>query len=161
MLGRGGRDGRNAAFVILLWPGQAGPQLITNNNWLVVLLQLGGRGPSKHLGRVLLEQRVERQRCQREETNALFRVENPYSEWPHDFPPQNHDLTKSTPSEFYSSEPMAESCSVACQLNKACACSLCKCCLACCNKCTCSYANTGADASLARHLLPGISAEYL
>ena len=76
---------------------------------------------------------------------------SPSIPWPYKIPP----------SEFYSSEPMVESCSVSCQLNKACACSLCKCCLACCNKCTCSYANTGADASLARHLLPGISAEYL
>ena len=46
MLGRGGRDGNNAAFVILLWPGQA-----------------GGRGQCKELGRVLLEQRVDRQSC--------------------------------------------------------------------------------------------------
>ena len=55
MLGRGGRDGNNAAFVILLWPGQA-----------------GGRGQCKELGRVLLEQRVDCQSCQREAINNLF-----------------------------------------------------------------------------------------
>ena len=47
----------------------------------VVLVWSGGRGPSKALGRVLLEQRVEHQRCQREAINDLFQVENPYSEW--------------------------------------------------------------------------------
>ena len=54
-----------------------------------------------------------------------------------------------------------KNCSEACQLGKACVCSLCKCCIGCCNKCTCSYANTGEDASLARHLLPSISVMYL
>ena len=28
MMGRGGRDGNNAAFVIMLWTGQAGSQLL-------------------------------------------------------------------------------------------------------------------------------------
>ena len=56
---------------------------------------------------------------------------------------------------------MVEKCSEACQLGKAPVCSLCKCCINCCNKCTCSYANTGEDASLAKHLMPNISVEYL
>ena len=42
MMGRGGRDGHNAAFVIMLWAGQA-----------------GGRGQCKDLGRLLLERKVE------------------------------------------------------------------------------------------------------
>ena len=43
--------------------------------------RLGGRGANKALGRVLLEQNVNRQTCQREAVNAMFTVENPYSEW--------------------------------------------------------------------------------
>ena len=80
MLGRGGRDGQNAAFVILLWAGQAGLLLIYFNIWFLVLVWIGGRGPSKALGTVLLEQRVERQSCQRAAMNGLFQVENPFSE---------------------------------------------------------------------------------
>ena len=53
------------------WPG-----------WLV--------GASKALGRVLLEQRVERQKCQREAMNALFQVDNPFSEW---IQASNHDFS--------------------------------------------------------------------
>ena len=37
----------------------------------------------------------------------------------------------------------------------------CKCCTSCSNKCNCMFANAGADASLARQLLPSISPEYL
>ena len=44
-------------------------------------LWLGGRGANKALGRVLLEQNVDRQTCQREAVNAMFTVKNPYSEW--------------------------------------------------------------------------------
>ena len=79
MLGRGGRDGKQAAFVILLWAGQAGWQL-TSYDVLYDPICPGGRGASKALGRVLLEQRVERQKCQREAMNALFQVDNPFSE---------------------------------------------------------------------------------
>ena len=42
--------------------------------------RLGGRGANKALGRVLLEQNVDRQTCQRETVNAMFTVKNPYSE---------------------------------------------------------------------------------
>ena len=59
-LGRGGRDGHNAAFVIMLWAGQA-----------------GGRGQCKDLGRLLLERKIERQSCQRAAVNSLFQVDNP------------------------------------------------------------------------------------
>ena len=38
---------------------------------------------------------------------------------------------------------------------------VCKLCFNCSNKCSCNFANTGADKSLARHLLPRISPEYL
>ena len=41
----------------------------------------GGRGASKALGRVLLEQKVERQTCQRAALRELFEVENPYREF--------------------------------------------------------------------------------
>ena len=44
-------------------------------------LWLGGRGANKALGRVLLEQNVDRQTCQRKAVNAKFLVKNPYSEW--------------------------------------------------------------------------------
>ena len=44
-------------------------------------LWLGGRGANKALGRVLLEQNVDCQTCQREAVNAMFTVKNPYSEW--------------------------------------------------------------------------------
>ena len=123
MLGRGGRDGNNAAFVILLWPGQA-----------------GGRGQCKELGRVLLEQRVDRQSCQREAINNLFLVESPY--------------------KYYSSEPMDVGCSAACEVEKVCICTKCKCCTHCANKCSCHYANVGFDESLQRHLLPLTSTTY-
>ena len=123
MLGRGGRDSNNAAFVILLWPGQA-----------------GGRGQCKELGRVLLEQRVDRQSCQREAINNLFLVESPY--------------------KYYSSEPMDVGCSAACEVEKVCICTKCKCCTHCANKCSCHYANVGFDESLQRHLLPLTSTTY-
>ena len=64
-------------------------------------------------------------------------------------------------SEFYSSEVGVHDCSEACQLDEECVCSKCKCCTNCTNKCNCDFANTGADASLARQLLPSISPEYL
>ena len=48
-----------------------------------------------------------------------------------------------------------------CQALEKCVCSLCKCCLNCGNKCKCDFANTGADDSRARILLPEISDDYL
>ena len=78
MLGRGGRDGKKAAFVILLWAGQAGLWL-NSCGVSYDLVCPGGRGVSKALGRVLLEKRAERQKCQREAVNALFQVDNPFS----------------------------------------------------------------------------------
>ena len=45
----------------------------------------------------------------------------------------------------------------ACPLDEQCVCTLCKCCLNCSNKCSCNFANTGADESLTRYLLPRIS----
>ena len=79
MLGRGGRDGNNAVFVIMLWTGQAGWYDIENKNYSLSVTP-GGRGQSKALGRVLLEQKVERQSCIREALNGLFHVKNPFSE---------------------------------------------------------------------------------
>ena len=70
--------GEKAAFVILLWAGQAGLWL-NSCGVLYDLVCPGGRGVSKALGRVLLEQRAERQKCQRGAVNALFQVDNPYS----------------------------------------------------------------------------------
>jgi len=63
--------------------------------------------------------------------------------------------------EDYSVVPVAEACSEACHLSEQCVCTLCKCCTNCSNKCSCNFANTGADESLARHLLPRISPEYM
>ena len=75
MLGRGGRDGNQAAFVILLWVGQYSYLMHQQ-----ICMNCGGRGANKALGRVLLEQNVDRQTCQREAVNAMFLVKNPYSE---------------------------------------------------------------------------------
>ena len=115
----------------------------------------GGRGASKALGRVLLEQKVERQTCQRAALRELFEVANPYREF----------LTKKTSSHastgFYSSEAVVVPCNEECQALEKCVCSLCKCCLNCGNKCKCDFANTGPDDSLARILLPEISDDYL
>ena len=61
----------------------------------------------------------------------------------------------------YSVVPVVEACSEACHLGEQCVCTLCKYCLNCSNKCSCKFANTGADESLAKHLLPRISPEYL
>ena len=63
--------------------------------------------------------------------------------------------------KFYSMEPTLENCREACETREECVCSKCKCCTSCSNKCNCSFTNTGADASLARQLLPSISPEYL
>ena len=104
---------------------------------------------------MLLEQKVERQTCQRAALRELFEMENPYREF----------LTKKTSSHastgFYSSEAVMLPCNEECQALEKCVCSLCKCCLNCGNKCKCDFANTGADDSLARILLPEISDDYL
>ena len=63
--------------------------------------------------------------------------------------------------EFYSSEVGVDDCTEACHIIEECVCSKCKCCMSCSNKCNCKFANVGADASLARQLLPNISPEYL
>ena len=52
---------------------------IENKNYSLSVTP-GGRGQSKALGRVLLEQKVERQSCIREALNGLFHVKNPFSE---------------------------------------------------------------------------------
>ena len=117
----------------------------------------GGRGASKALGRVLLEQKVERQTCQRAALRELFEVENPYRE----FLRKKKQTSLHASTGFYSSEAVVVSCNEECQALESCVCSLCKCCLNCGNKCKCDFANTGADDSLARILLPEISDDYL
>ena len=57
-------------YLILQW-------IIANKTWNFLS---GGLGPCKALSRALLEQKVDRQRCQREDINNLFRIEHPYSE---------------------------------------------------------------------------------
>ena len=47
---------------------------------IILFVTPGGRGESKALGRVLLEQKVERQSCIRKALNGLFLVKNPFSE---------------------------------------------------------------------------------
>ena len=79
MLGRGGRDGQQAAFVIMLWVGQAGLYLFHDVD-ISITSALGGRGSNKALGRVLLEKNVDRQSCLREAVNSQFSVKSPYSE---------------------------------------------------------------------------------
>ena len=52
---------------------------------------------------------------------------------------------------------MVETCSEFYQKEEQCICSKCKCA----TKCDCEFSNQGADASLARDLLPSISVEYI
>ena len=62
--------------------------LMLNISTNMYILWPGGRGDSKALGRVLLEQNVDRQTCQREAVNAIFSVQNPFSKW--SFGPLHH-----------------------------------------------------------------------
>ena len=62
--------------------------LMLNISTNMYMLWPGGRGESKALGRVLLEQNVDRQTCQREAVNAIFSVQNPFSKW--SFGPLHH-----------------------------------------------------------------------
>ena len=132
--------------------------LMLNISTNMYILWPGGRGDSKALGRVLLEQNVDRQTCQREAVNAIFSVQNPFSKW--SFGPLLHISSFFLP-EIYSSEVEVQNCSLDCQLKEQCVCSKCNCCTSCSNKCKCNFANIGTDASLAKQLLPGISTECL
>ena len=65
------------AYVRVIWTCQKlfswSTPIRINPNWTT-------RGANKALARVLLEQDVARQTCQREAVNAMFTVEKPYSE---------------------------------------------------------------------------------
>ena len=104
-----------------------------------------------------MEQKVERQTCQRAALRELFEVENPYRE----FLTKKHHHMLQQGSTQYSSEAVMLPCTEECQALEKCVCSLCKCCLNCGNKFKCDFANTGADDSLARILLPEISDDYM
>ena len=142
------------------WGGECQTDLVALSKQ--INLWLGGRGANKALGRVLLEQNVDRQTCQREAVNDMF------SE--HCSLLRTHTVSELKSlcitchlffPEFYSSEVGVDDCSEACHITEKCVCSKCKCCTSCSNKCNCIFANAGADASLARQLLPSISEEYL
>ena len=107
------------------WPGWFVAPWLWYCISFVDLVWSGCGGPSNALGRVLLEQKVEHQRWQRSGESIQWVRSNLHQIIFQYFLP-----------EFYSSEPMVKNCSEACQLGKACVCSLCKCCINCCNKCT-------------------------
>ena len=101
---------------------------------------------------------MDKQSCQREATNALF-VNNAYTASRTEV--AIFDFLSFFSSEDYSSIPLVETCSEVCHQEERCICSKCKCCLNCASKCDCEFSNHGADDSLARHLLPSISVEYM
>ena len=78
--GRGGRNGDQAAFVIILWPGQTGKHtqnyLLCCDEQQLQYIFIGGRGTTKSLSTMLLKRQ---QSCQREVLNSLFMVADPYS----------------------------------------------------------------------------------
>ena len=67
--GRGGRNGEQAAFVIVLWPGQTGNIYIKWSQHtftkisIYIDISIGGRGTTKSLSRILLKKQ---QSCQRD-----------------------------------------------------------------------------------------------
>ena len=81
------RDQCNYSDISLIFR-QARSTLMLNISTNMYILWPGGRGDSKALGRVLLEQNVDRQTCQREAVNAIFSVQNPFSKW--SFGPLHH-----------------------------------------------------------------------
>ena len=71
--------------MLLLWQCSGPARQVRDTCWciwqtiIILGFDLGGRGENKAFGKQLLEQKVDRQSCQREAVNSLFVVSNSYS----------------------------------------------------------------------------------
>ena len=157
--GRGGRNGDQAAFVIILWPGQTGQHtqnyLLCCDEQQLQYIFIGGRGTTKSLSTMLLKRQ---QSCQREVLNSLFMVADPYSkQW---YMNCSKSANLISQSEFYPTETTQQECSVVCLQAETCVCSNCKCCGSCTAKCSCPFAISDPDTVLAEFLLGRETEEY-